>query len=145
MIKIVPFAPEHLDQVEKRWCYADDEGIDSITLGLYYSGNSHLLSLVSDDGIVAILGGSLIWQGNMFFWAILSELVLKYPKDTHKTIKKLIESYARGLNLRRGQIDVRADFDEGNRWAEALGFEFEGTMKKYGPGGADHNLYARLF
>jgi hypothetical protein len=47
--------------------------------------------------------------------------------------------------VRRFQMSVRADFGPGIRWAKLLGFEPEGVLSKYGPDGADHILYAKVY
>jgi hypothetical protein len=44
----------------------------------------------------------------------------------------------------RFQFLVDVDFNEGQRWAKALGFEYEATLKKYDEKGKDQFLYVRF-
>ena len=47
--------------------------------------------------------------------------------------------------LVRIQAAVRADWPEAQRFAEFLGLENEGLMRKYGPDGSDYFRFAKVF
>ena len=44
----------------------------------------------------------------------------------------------------RIQAAVRADWPEAQRFAEFLGLENEGLMRKYGPDGSDYFRFAKV-
>ena len=48
-------------------------------------------------------------------------------------------------NIVRVQTAIRKDFQQGHRFAEWLGLENEGLMKKFGFDGSDQYRYARIF
>ena len=52
---------------------------------------------------------------------------------------------ARQHNITRVQTAIRKDFPHGQKFAEWLGLENEGLMKKYGFDGSDQYRYARVF
>lgn len=47
-------------------------------------------------------------------------------------------------DVRRVQTTVRLDFAAGHRMARLLGFVREGTLRRYGPGGSDFVMYAKV-
>ena len=62
-----------------------------------------------------------------------------------KAIKKDFARVAKEHNIERVQSAIRKDFKEGQRFAEWLGLENEGLMKKFGFDGTDQYMYARIF
>ena len=73
-----------------------------------------------------------------------SDEVRSIPLAFHRRILALLANYEKTLNLHRIVMSVQEDFEEGIRWAEALGFEREGLMRKHGPTKLNHYLYARV-
>ena len=47
-------------------------------------------------------------------------------------------------DLRRIEATTPVDFLAGCRWLKVLGFQLEGTMRRFAPDGADHLLYSRV-
>ena len=47
--------------------------------------------------------------------------------------------------FRRLQAFVMADFDNGVKLVQRLGFEKEGSLRQFGPGGETVDIYARVF
>jgi len=68
-----------------------------------------------------------------------------YSLSVAKIIKKDFAKIAKKHNLKRVQTAVRKDFIEGQKFAEWLGLEKEGLMRKWGFDGSDQYMYARLF
>lgn len=113
--------------------------------GLDAREGSFIETITADGKVIAILGLVVVWRGVASVWTVSSNEIKLYPKDFHVTVLAMIEEYARILKLWRLQFNVRATFKPGQRWAEALGFEREGRMKKYDPKGEDYFRYARIF
>jgi len=135
-IRVAHYTPEHFSRIKLKEVMAKD-------LGEISTCNGSVTFLV-DDEPVAIFGGFFISQGVFQVWSLMSESVRKYPLAFHKSVKEMIDHWFERLNMTRMQMSVRVDHVEGARWAELLGFSCEGTMKKYGPTGDDHKLFARV-
>ena len=131
MIDIFPYAPHHFD-----WLNIREAG------AVRPHPSAQAVSLFVGEEIIAILGGVMILEGVMLVWALVSDKIRKYPVEFHKTVKGLID-YQMDRGVRRMQLTVKSSYEMGARWAEALGFQREGTMRKYHPDGSDSFLYAR--
>lgn len=134
-IEVIDFDPEHLKKIQVQE-YQQGECPKTILTVAF--------TLVRGDEIIAILGGFPFVPGVIHFWALLSESVRKYPLDFHKTCLKVIKWYEQNEKPRRIQFEVRANYPMGCKWAESLGMEREGLMKKWAPDGSDCYLYARV-
>lgn len=95
--------------------------------------------------LFGIAGSYRQWSGSSQLWAAFDERVNLYPIMLLKTCLILINYAKQKQDLRRVSLTVQSGYTSGNRFAEALGFDFEGRMVGYLPDGADANLYARLF
>lgn len=144
MIEIVEFHVEHIQQMQARWVFEGDPWMEDNCKVLSQSPNSLVKTLKYRGHIIGVVGLSLFWPGVALVWTVLSERIKQCPIAFHKTVKRLLDFAIVNLKLWRVQMDVRADFPQGHRWAESLGFKKECIMKKYGPTGVDHILYARV-
>ena len=90
------------------------------------------------DEPVAIFGANQILCGVFQVWAFTTESVKRHPIAFHREVVKLIEWWFDNAQLRRMQMSVRVGYAEGWDWAKLLGFQSEGTMRKYGKDGSDY-------
>jgi hypothetical protein len=90
-------------------------------------------------------GMKMVWGRVAEGWVIATEDVWNYPLSVAKAIRKDFARVAREHNIERVQTAIRKDFVQGQRFAEWLGLEREGLMKKWGFDGSDQYLYARIF
>jgi len=97
---------------------------------------------IRDGRTMAIAGWTRLWDGVVHAYASLSCDCGHSMIPLTRRIRKAMDD-AEGV--RRFQMSVRADFGPGIRWAKLLGFEPEGVLSKYGPDGADHILYAKVY
>lgn len=134
-IRVIPFEPDHLEQIKIQE-YQQGECPKTILTVAF--------TLIRGEEIIAIIGGFPFVPGVIHFWALLSESVKKYPIDFHKNCLKVIAWYEKTEKPRRTQFEVRATYAKGCKWAESLGMEREGLMRKWGPDGSDYYLYARV-
>lgn len=99
-------------------------------------------SLWIDGNLVACAGISEIWKGVGMAWAVFGEL----PQGSTRRVALLFYDYLVRLmewhGLWRVQADVKADFPAGHRFVRFLGFTHEGSMRAYGPDGADYERYS---
>ena len=86
-----------------------------------------------------------IWGSVAEGWVIGTQDVWNYPLSVAKAIKKDFAKVARQHNITRVQTAILKDFPHGQKFAEWLGLENEGLMKKYGFDGSDQYRYARVF
>jgi len=144
-IEVLSFESSHLEMMKDvKWFYASDPNLNDDTIKLANDGNSFVVSLFFNRQIIGIIGGTLIWPGVMHVWAILSEKIKECRKEFHKKSIDIMNIYFDSLKLWRMQMDVRADYNMGCKWAQSLGFKYEATLKKFGQDGSDYNLYARI-
>ena len=87
----------------------------------------------------------MIWGQVAEGWVIASSDMWNHPLSVAKAIKKDFARVAREHNIERVQTAIRKDFKQGQRFAEWLGLENEGLMKKFGFDGTDQYRYARIF
>ena len=90
-------------------------------------------------------GMKMIWGQVAEGWVIASSEMWNYPLAVAKAIKKDFARVAKENNIVRVQTAIRKDFKEGQRFAEWLGLENEGLMRKFGFDGTDQYRYARIF
>ena len=100
--------------------------------------------IVNDKPIFAA-GMKMIWGRVAEGWVIATSDIWKNPLSVARAIKKDFSRVARQHNIERVQTAIRKDFKHGLRFAEWLGLENEGLMKKYGFDGTDQYRYARIF
>jgi len=99
-----------------------------------------------DKGILIGAGGvRIFWEGVSEGWLIISrnspdESKVRLVLAFRKKLKELIEEHG----LWRVQATVSAKFEKGISLLRTLGFEYEGTMRKYAPDGSDMMIYAKV-
>jgi hypothetical protein len=102
------------------------------------------MTVMDGNQPVAIFGSFTFVPGVYHIWGLISEDVRQKPLAFHRISRELLAFYEKSAKPRRIQVDVKASYIEGQRWAKALGFEYEGTMKRFGVNGEDFHLYGRV-
>jgi hypothetical protein len=138
---VKPFEAWHLDELTLQ----DSQSIFEPSLvnsgyGLSLQTAGPAYSAVIDDKVIACLGIIPQWENRAIAWGLISGDAGKYFIGVHKAVKRFLDlqDYA------RIETSVSCNFDQGHRWAQMLGFEREGMMRKYTPDGRDCDLYARI-
>lgn len=143
-----PF-PDDLDRLSPKGVYSVGElGCTRELVALSQAGkNQDCLAMAFGLGgeIYGIAGSYRQWKGAAQLWAVFDDRADRYPLALYKTCCILISYAQQKQELRRVSLTVQSGYTNGNRFAEALGFAFEGRMVGYLPDGSDANLYARLF
>jgi len=137
-IIFVPFLREHAYRMNIE--QSDVAAFASADLGeiLDYQARKGLAITVLERGKpIGVWGAVEIWSGVQEAWFMLEEATRRYAIAMTKTAKKFIDLKFQDDSLHRLQITVRCDDNRAVKWAECLGFQTEGVMKKYGPDGAD--------
>lgn len=106
---------------------------------------AHLRTISDETGVIAILGGSLLWPGNMEIWSVTGEGINKYPIAYVKLCRELLDGIREILKIWRFQAAGLCGNPQLDKWFRSIGFKKEAVMEKYGPDGKDYYLYARIF
>lgn len=143
-MRIVPFAPAHLRAVSLQAAqnslaaYLDAVHVDQLDVpGMAFSA-------MDADGVAGCGGIVELWPGVGQAWAVLSRRALSRPVTLTRTAQRELDRIARARNLARVQATVADGHGAGARWLAFLGFEVEGLLVNYGPGGhGDYWIYGR--
>lgn len=106
--------------------------------------DTHVRTIRDKSGVIAIIGGTILWPGNMEIWSVTGEDINKYPIAYLKLVRELIERFQAVLKIRRFQCQGICGNPQLDKWFKSIGFKREAIMEKYGPQGEDFYLYARV-
>jgi len=150
ILHIVPYTAQHgqfilscqmnhkVLEADRHYINVDGDARNLVQDHLAFTG------IVNDNPIFAA-GMKMIWGQVAEGWVIATSEMWKHPLGVAKAIKKDFARVAKENNITRVQSAIRKDFKEGQRFAEWLGLEKEGLMRKWGFDGSDQYMYARLF
>ena len=134
LLTVIPFKPEHLHAIKPK---AIHNGEIPRTI------QTEAVTVMDGPTPMAIFGMFVFVPGVLHIWALVSDDVYRKPIAFFKVVRNLLDFYEDRTKPRRVQMDVKAGHPELQKFAEALGFEHEGTMKRYGANGEDFHLYGR--
>lgn len=145
MMEIIPFRPEHWNQIEVRSEICKDE------LGLLQSGcqsekiAERFPSLTILDGtrVVACFGGIFLCPFKASSWMRTFSDIFKYKKVLISSVNNLTDFCIDLWKLKRIETVIQADWIQARRFAEYLGYKFEFEMKKY-VGSTTFCMYSKI-
>lgn len=141
MIQTVPYRPEHIRGLNLR-AHELDYGTNSAYEKLGRNGPA--FTLMVDAKPIACAGIEPYWPGMGEAWGIFSIHVYQYPIAVFKAAREGLDRIMQDWKLIRVQAVALKDFPSAVKFLERLGFEPEGEMRKYGPGGETFLRYARI-
>ena len=150
ILNIVPYTAEHGQFILS--CQMNHKVLEADKNYINIEGNAK--NLEQDDlaftGLVGkkpifAAGMKMVWGQVAEGWVIATQDVWDYPLSVAKAIRKDFAKIAKENNIVRVQTAIRKDFEQGQRFAEWLGLENEGLMRKFGFDGTDQYRYARIF
>ena len=150
ILHIVPYTAEHGQFILS--CQMNHKVLEADKYYINIEGNAKNLEqdhlafagLVGKKPIFAA-GMKMVWGQVAEGWVIATQDVWNYPLSVAKAIRKDFARVAKENNIVRVQTAIRKDFVQGQRFAEWLGLENEGLMRKFGFDGTDQYRYARIF
>ena len=150
ILHIVPYTAEHGQFILS--CQMNHKVLEADKNYINIAGNAKNLEqdylaftgLIDKKPIFAA-GMKMIWGQVAEGWVIATQDVWNHPLSVAKAIKKDFARIAKENNIARVQTSIRKDFEQGQRFAEWLGLENEGLMRKFGFDGTDQYRYARIF
>ena len=94
------------------------------------------------EQILACAGIVPQWHGRGLAWAYLSDPMERHEfLFVHRAVKRFLDT----CFIKRIEMAVDCDFEEGHRWARLLGFKVEcERMEAYRPDGGACALYSRV-
>jgi len=141
-VRIVKFEKEHLELIipREKQCVQDDyveRGGEIGLLGIGYT-------IIDSDIIIGCGGVVDMHDGVGEVWTVIGEAFTGYKAErtVYSTCKKFINMLDPFYH--RLQMCVKADFEEAQRFAEHLGFENEGVMRKFDSQGRDYIRYSKV-
>jgi len=105
--------------------------------------NGIAYTMEAPEGLVASGGVIPLWKGVGEAWVVTSELVKTYPIMFAKTTWRKLYEIINSNGIERVQTTIHKNHITSQRWAERMGFENEGLMKKF-LGGEDYYRYALI-
>lgn len=124
-IEIVPFENKHHEQMKSQGVAMADFGVFGLPKMLFTG--------FVDGKIVAVAGLVKMWPGVAEAMSVMTPSAKPYMKSIHRKSRDVITEAIKKWGLHRIQTVVWDASPAGRKWVEALGFEIESPMKKYGP------------
>lgn len=144
MIKVLAFKKEHIECMDIR-----DYEMQTVvntpnfqTAIAIWEQNKNAGTIIYDGRILAVMGYIELWPGVCEVYVLPSKYLKEYPAAFARCIKRTLES---GIFNKFHRVQIQAQDDKlHNRWIKFLGFEYEGTFKKYDSLGNDFKMWARV-
>lgn len=140
---LVPFTAEHYLAMKPR---AEEAAIQDYKPELVGRLLKSAAAFTLMDGPTPLVSGGILvyWPGMAEIWFHGIQDATKHPVPVFRHSKRLVEKWITEFNLHRIQLTIDASFLASYRFAEALGFELESRMPKYGPNQEEFLRYVRL-
>lgn len=141
MISFGPFVADHLNQLNvqpaQRWTLGYIPQTLAKDLEALWSNTIFL------DGKPIVCGGVIPQRSD--YGVLWSFVACDAGPEHFREIHGLVKAFVNQLPYRRLELHVDVDFENGHRWARALGFRCESwRMRAFLLNGGDAALYARI-
>lgn len=147
--KLVPLEPWHLTAIdiqEKQRYFSAKCADPAFRVALAQAGGVTGLVDYSEGKAPLIVGiaGILPYEDGVGMgWSVLSTSFPKYATRATREIKRYCKEKL-ATTYHRIEIQTDADFEQANRWAKMLGFEFESVRRQGSPYRQDMNVYVMI-
>ncbi len=139
MLKLREFKESDVYNIE-----LDYEFTEASRAGLCNHDNIVAYTLVDDDEILAVGGAHVMWFGVGELWVLVSPEAKRRAAPFARYAKGVVNSILQEHQLRRMQASIHVKDQPAIRFAEWLGLEHEGVMRRYGIQGDDYIRMARV-
>lgn len=131
---LVPFTAEHYLALKPRQEEAALRDYKPELVGRLLTSAAAWTLMDGDEPIVC--GGILLyWTGVAEIWFHGGLESTRHAVPVFRNSKRLVNEWIKTFGLHRIQLTIDESFTASYRFAEALGFELESRMPKFGPGG----------
>lgn len=142
MITIVPMTEAHVRAIEPQEQQCGDGEAERVRIAMMQADLGPCWAALSSNGVVlAIAGVTEAWEGRGIAWSVLSRHCGPHLLALTRTVRRYLD----GMDYARLEMYVDAQFAEGCRWAQMLGFELEtpNPMRRFLPNGNGAYLFGR--
>lgn len=145
--KIVDFSPSHLLLMEhNKFQRANFDLIPGYLEHMAHQATLGPSFTILCQGEVMFCAGIIpFFQGTAEAWMMRDNRVSRVAVFLCKAATIFFDKIGPDLRLRRIQILVHLQNHAAVKWAKYLKFTTEGTLKQFGPDGADHLMMARIY
>lgn len=148
-LTVVPFEVEHAvsilgHPVTEETLTASER--DARERGNLYRSRGPAFTAVDSSGEpLGAAGVMILWPGVGEAWILFRhDAAQQHRREAYELVLSFLFRIVADLKLRRVQAHCHAGLPVAVKYLENIGFRYEGTMRKYGPDGADHLLYAMI-
>jgi hypothetical protein len=141
-IKVEKLTQELFDQFVSLYHFRANEVNPEILQG-YFSRSIYSYILLVDNAPSGAFGIVPLWQGVCECWFMSSPALDRYPLFLVKNFRKLTDELLKN-GMHRVQILVH-NTRSLNRWAQSLGFTYEGVLRRYGIDKKDNAIYSKIW
>lgn len=151
MITLQNFEIWHFDHLQPRLRSLDAMSLVGLDMKEYRARieaimvDNPVATFMVDEQPAAIAGAIKMWEGVATYWMLTTPLVERYKLSFHRSCKHGIVYLREAFDLHRLEASIAQSHVRSQKWAESFGFKNEGIMRGYGPDGADHYRYARVW
>lgn len=139
MLKFLPFAQDHIQHIKLMFDLSED-GRKALVEHKDIRG----YTLFEEDVVLGIGGVHNIWNGVGEAWLLLGKEAFARPRTVARHTVNMFDHMQEEYKYQRIQASIAVKDAKAKRFAEWLGFQNEGIMRKYGPDGSDYYRYARV-
>lgn len=125
-------------QEDQAWSVPYIKEIDAYASKLIEAGPAH--AFVEGEEVYGCMGVMELEPHRAISWTLIRDDIGRRFFRFHKSVLSLLG----GLRYQRIELVTHDGHRDAERWAEMLGFSWEGCMQKYFPNGTMGNLYARV-
>lgn len=144
--KIIPFEAPHIRLIrnvdESKFYGISNEQMIRYSHEAQKSGPAW--TVITDGEVILCGGAKIVMPGMGEAWTYFSEDIHSHALAVHRIVKKMLQFIIDEHKLRRIQAISKETVPDAGRWLEALGFQKEGVLRKFGPEGDNFVLYARV-
>lgn len=140
-MKIVPLTLEHIRQMEPQDAQKGQTLAERLETARVLIEQGSAYAAVNEDGVMCVAGITPQWDGRAVAWALLSRDAGPHMVKITRTVRRFLDT----IGYRRIEMYVDAQFCNGCRWAEMLGFKNETPdgMAGFLPNGNRAFMYGR--
>jgi len=143
-LRTLAYKPGHLDCLEAKAVFSDQETVERAFSVMTTTPGCMLTTIFNGRVPIAVVGMRIFREGYAEVYSLISVRAKDFPVSFHRTILALLDQHEAQHSLRRVQMTVKAGHPENERWAESLGFQFEGVLRAFDADGTDHVLFSRV-
>jgi RimJ/RimL family protein N-acetyltransferase len=139
MLDLVKFDTKHIMNIDTMFDF-------NVSARRAFEGKSGVdgYTLIEDDEVIVCGGVHMMWTGVGEGWLVMSKHAYDKPITVARYTQRLFDTIMGDNAMWRVQASVHTNDEQSVKFAEWLGFEIEGVMKKFGPDGTNYFRMARV-